>query len=294
MTRRPRRLGAYLLTGDPTWLAASLARYYDRLDDLVALVPADGRSWTGRPLPVEDCLAAIRSVDHRGLARVVEDVWTDPAHPATAETAQRQAGLDHLAGVDWVLQLDNDEVLAPSALEPLDALLDRAEAEGLDVVEWPMRVLYRGLGRGRFLEVVARDGRPFVEYPGPIAVRPGVRLVDCRRTAGPFLRPVVAGDRSSVQVTRDAEPGEHRVVLLEPRDVITHNSWGRPPRAIWRKLRSSAHRLGWRGPVYFALVWLPSPWTWRLLRGVHPLSRDLWPRLRPTTLVGVDHPGDRR
>ena len=138
-----RRLGAYVLTGDPTWLASSLARYYDLLDDLVVLVPEDGLSWAGHPLPVQECLAAVRAVDHRGLARSVQGRWTDPDDVLAAEIAQRTAGLQALAHCDWVLQIDNDEVLPdPHALL---AALDVAEDAGIDAVEWPMRVLFRRL-----------------------------------------------------------------------------------------------------------------------------------------------------
>jgi hypothetical protein len=286
------RIGAYLLTGDPTWLASSLARYYDLLDDLVVLVPRDGRSWTGKPLPVADCLEAIRLIDVRGKARVVEGDWVDRDHPLRAENAQRQEGLDQLADMDWILQIDSDELLP--APERLVELLRRADDAGADAVEWPMRVLYRQLHRLEFLAVVDRDRGPRYEYPGPIAVRPGARLVDCRRpsTGAGFLRPVVTGDNRSPHVATAPGPGEHRLEM-DAEDAIIHNSWGRSAASVWNKLESSAHQLGVLRPFYFSLVWLPSPLTWRVLRNIHPLNRKLWPRLvRASLPAGLVLEGD--
>jgi hypothetical protein len=272
------RIGAYLLTGDPTWLESSLSRYYDVLDDLVVLVPRDARSWVGRPLPVEECLAAVRAVDTDNKARLVEGEWVDRHNPLRAENAQRQEGLDQLTGMDWVLQIDNDEIL-PASDRLLDVLA-QADAMGADSVEWPMRVLYRRLRGKTFLAVVNRSGGPQFEYPGPVAIRPGACLVDCRRPGSgrDFIRPVVRGDVSSPHVAHEPERGEHRLEI-SPEEAIIHNSWGRRPGSVWRKLKSSAHQLGLRRPVYFVLVWFPAPVTWPLLRNFHPLHGQLWPRL---------------
>ena len=103
---RPRmRLGAYVLPGDPTWLRSSLSSYYHLLDDLVVPIPEDGRSWTGATLPVRDCLTAINRVDTRRLMRHISGRWIDRRQPLQAEIAQRQACVNALNGVDWVLQV---------------------------------------------------------------------------------------------------------------------------------------------------------------------------------------------
>jgi hypothetical protein len=270
-------LGAYLLPGDTTWLHSSLSRYYPLLDDLVVLVPERGESWTGARLPVEDCLRIIKKVDVRGLVRVVSGHWTDPAHPRRAEIAQRQRGVDALGEMDWVLQIDNDELLPePSAL--LECL-KIAEDNEIPAMEWPMRVLFRALGNGRFLEVVSANGDPRFDYPGPIAIRPRETLVDCRRTSGGFLRPVVVGDQQSLQLTRAPAENETRADCLLPSQAILHNSWGRHPESIRRKLRSTAHQEGSKMFLYYWGVWQPAPLTWRWLRNFHLLYGPLWPRL---------------
>jgi hypothetical protein len=279
----PLTLGAYVLTGDPTWLRSSLERYYPLLADLVVLVPADRLGWTGRPIPVDECLAIVRAVDHRGIHRVVEGTWRDEQAPLRAETAQRQAGVDALQDVDWVLQIDNDEVLPTPA--SLVRMIEAAEDSGARAVEWPMRVLFRRIGPQRFLQVCAPNGEPHHEYPGPVAVRSDVTLVQARRTDEPYLRAAVTGDTWSLQLTRPAEARESRVATLEGSEAIVHNSWGRSSRSIWRKIRTWGHARDTRALPYYFLVWLPAPLTWRWLRDLHPMERIVWPRVRPTRLA---------
>ena len=141
-----------------------------------------------------------------------------------------------------------------------------------------MRVLFRRTRRHIF-EVVGADGSTRYDYPGAIAVRPEVRVVDARRVGGAFLRPVVSGDRSSLQLTHPLAPGEERWEALEPSQAVLHNSWARSPREIRQKTRSWGHASGWRGRLYYFAVWLPIPVTWRWARDIHPFARGLWPRV---------------
>ncbi|MFN3866112.1 MAG: hypothetical protein ACK4MD_05285 [Demequina sp.] len=273
-----RRIGAYLLPGDVVWLERTLAQWYDMVDAIVVPVPHGGLSWTGRHLPVDQALAIIRRLDTRGIVREVPGHWTDASDPRAAELAQRQSAVDALSdGFDWILSIDNDEFLPVP--ERLHAVLEFAEERGVASVEWPMRVLFRQTRRS-VLEVVAKDGAPIYEYPGPIAVRPGTRLRDARRTDGSFLRPIVRGDDRSVQVARAAEPGEVRAELLAHEDAILHRSWARPAGDIRRKIASSGHARDTSLARYYWTTWLPSPILRPVLRDLHPLSGSLWPSLR--------------
>jgi hypothetical protein len=273
-----RRIGAYVLPGDTVWLERTLTRFYPMLDALVVPVPQDGRGWTGAPIPVEDALAIVDRVDTRHLARRIPGRWTDADQPMRADTAQRQAALDALVDeVDWVIQLDNDELLPEPAT--LLAAIDEAERRGLDAVEWPMRVLFRRT-RTHMFEIVGESGAPRYDYPGSVAVRPEANLADARRVVGPFLRVVVAGDDVSLQLARPPIAGEVRWTGIAHEHAIVHDSWARSPREILRKTRSWGHASGWRGRLYYVAVWLPTPLTWRWLHDVHPFARGLWPRVQ--------------
>jgi hypothetical protein len=276
------KIHAYVLAADPTWLSTSVRAYYAHVDKLIACYDADGRGWTGAPIQIEACLRALRSLDDEAkiewvAGRFSQDESSVGESLLEAETRQRRSALEAASvDADWVLQIDTDEVLPGG-----DALLDALEAAdrlGVPAVEWPMRILYRRLRDGRFLEVVGSRGKVHFEYPGPIAVRAGTQLMHCRRGSGPFLRPIVIGDSLSPQVARAPEAGEHRVELA-PEAAIWHNSWARSPEAMRRKIASWGHNQGVKSWIYYYIKWLPAPVTWRALRDFHPLYPSLWPRL---------------
>jgi hypothetical protein len=277
---RAMRIHAYLLAADPTWLRASVGAYYSHVERLVVSYDAGARGWTGAPVRVDECLGILRSLDVDGK---IEWIAGDFAAGATqdyvaADTRQRRHALTRAgAGADWVLQIDTDEIL-PDWVR-LHDMLERAAGLGLPAVEWPMRVLFRRLPRGRYLEIATTHGTTHFEYPGPIAVRPEVTLVECRRTGLPYLRPLVRGDRFSLQVRRSPETGEHRADLLAPHEAILHNSWARRPEVVREKLSSWSHNQGAKSWLYYYAIWLPAPVTWRLLRRLHPLHGPLWPRV---------------
>lgn len=288
------RIGAYVLAADPTWLRSSLERYYDQLDVLLVSASHSNRGWSGKPVAADACIALAESLDARGIVRVRRDGWFDADAPMRAETAQRQAAIDEVGSeVDWVIQIDSDEVLPNFG--SLRAVLKEAAELGVDAVDWPMRVLYRRLPDGRYLEVRSEKGGPRYEYPGPIAVRPGVTLVDARRTDSGFVRAVVRGDAESVQLQRPPEPTERRLEVLDEGDAILHNSWARTPRAVRAKIASWGHNQGLRSQLYYYGVWLPTPLRWRRMKNFHPFAPYLWPRLgiSDADIARYLHPDDQ-
>jgi hypothetical protein len=274
------RLAAYVLAADPAWVERSIRSYYAVVDEIVVSYDRDGRSWTGTQIPVDECVRRLQALDPDGKLRLAPgDFAGHGGTPMEGETAQRRAALAEAGrNADWVLQLDTDEVLPdPAAL--LDALRV-AEELGLHAVEWPMRLLFRSLSGGRFLEVCARGGADCFEYPGPIAVRPSVSLVEARRAEGSFLRPVVRGDDRSLQVAREPETGELRRLELSPEQAILHYSWAGPSSRVRRKLGSWGHSGGLRSLAFYHLRWKPAPLLWPRMRDFHPFARGLWPALK--------------
>jgi hypothetical protein len=279
------RINAYVLAADPAWIEASVRSYYDLVQTLVVSYDERHRSWTGTPIAVDECLARLRKIDCAGKMRFCPGRYSRPEHsPMHNDTFQRQcAHREAGVGADWVLQLDTDELL-PSA-EALVRMLRLAEVNGLEAVEWPMRVLYRQLADGRYLEVCGADRRDHFEYPGPVAVRQSAKLVHARRTDGPFLRPVVMGDDRSLQVRHAPRAGEHRENLLQSSEAILHNSWARSSASIRSKIGSWSHNEGWKSWAYYYCRWLPARFAWELLRDFHPFERGLWPALKVSTSV---------
>ena len=274
-----KRIKAYVLAADPTWLERSVGAYYALVDEIVVSYDRSSRGWTGAPIPVEECLTRLSAMDGDGKMRFVAgDFSSAVKDPMENDTFQRGVALEVAStDADWVLQLDTDEWLPePSAL--FDAL-QTADRLGVGGVEWPMRVLYRRLGEGGALEVCAPDGGDHFEYIAPVVVRAGSRLRHSRRTGATFLRAVVRGDSRSIQLKRPLEDGEFREERLSANEAIVHNSWARSPVELMRKLASWSHS-GPRAWRHFLLHWLPSTLLWRYQRNVHPFFGPVWPRLR--------------
>lgn len=274
-----KRIKAYVLAADPTWLEQSLGAYYGLVDEIIVSYDRSSRGWTGAPIPVEECLTRLSVLDRCKKMRFVPGDFSSPVKdPMENDTLQRRIALQLASeDADWVLQLDTDEWL-PAPLALFDAI-ERADELEVDGVEWPMRVLYRRLRTEGALEVCSTDGGDHFEYIAPIAVRAGVRLRHSRRIDGRILRAVVKGDSRSLQLTRPVEAGEIREERLRPDEAIFHNSWARSPVELMRKLASWSHSgpSAWR---HFFFRWLPAPFVWKRQRNLHPLFGPVWPSLR--------------
>lgn len=276
-------INAYILAADPTWLERSVGAYYSRVTKIIVSYDRRSRGWTGAWIPVQECLQRLRRLDALGKMVFVEgDFSAEVADPMLNDTRQRNEALA-LASVDadWVLQLDTDEWIPD--MDSLIRVLEQCTDLDCLGVEWPMRVLFRSIGKNKALEVCAHGGRDHYEYIAPIVIRAGTQLVHSRRAEGKFLRATVSGDNQSVQILREPAPSEVRLECLRPQDVILHNSWARPPHMLRRKLSSWSHsciKVWW----YYLTKWLPAKQRWRRMRDFHPFFGGIWPALRVVEL----------
>jgi hypothetical protein len=277
------RLKAYILLADPAWIEHSILSYYDAVDEIVVSYDKESRGWTGRPVIVDECLRRLKAIDRDGKMRYFPGDYYSPKRDAMqSDTYQRQCALDQAGtDADWILQLDTDEVL-PDVGKFIESLEYAAE-RGIPAVEWPMRVFFQRLPDGRFLEICESQVDGHFEYPGPIAVRPGTKLASARRTAGPYVRAVVEGDRS-LQTNRPAEANEHRVTFCSDAEAIAHFSWVRTPAEVRSKIASWGHSEGWKTWFFYQLYWRSAPRFWRWHRDFHPFARGLWKALRPAAV----------
>jgi hypothetical protein len=275
------RLKAYILAADPAWIEASVLSYYDVIEEIIVSYDENGKGWTGVPIAVEECLTRLKAVDRNGKFRYCPGHYARLEHaPMENETYQRQCALDQVGeDTDWVLQFDTDELL-PNTSALLD-ILAYAERNDTFIVEWPMRVLYNRTLAGQYLQVCAANREDCFEYPAPIAVRPGVELVNARRAKGKFLRPVVKGDVHSLQITRSAEDDEYRAELLNGAEAALHNSWARSDASIRSKIASWGHNEGLKTWWYYYTRWRPAAYFWRYMHDLHPFSHGVWPALKP-------------
>lgn len=256
--RATRRVSAYLLIADPSYLRESLSAYYPHVDRIVLSYDRSSTSWTGSPLPLAQCLEIVAELDADGKCVHAPGDFARLEHSSFEnETFQRQAALDAASeGADWVLQLDTDEVmLSPSTFFEMLDRADRAGAAGLD---YPSRWLYTRTAQGRYLEASNRLWRRAASFPGPLAVRAGTVLRHARQADVDLFR--VDFRSRNTDPWRSPEAPVHAVIPA--RASVAHFSWVREPEAIRRKFGWSGHTKAMRPPEVYRR------WRWRTR---HPL-----------------------
>ncbi|WP_157814023.1 MULTISPECIES: hypothetical protein [unclassified Microbacterium] len=231
------RLTGYVLAADPWWIEESVLSYYDVVDRLVVSYDENATSWSGGPIPVEECLRRLRRIDSAGKLDFVPGSFARPdIHALEAETLQRSQALRRAsADADWVIQLDSDEVVGN--LETFVACIEEAERHGAGGLDYPSRYFMGRSSSGRLLETSTRWWRPYAHYPAPMAVRAGSRLVHARQAEVALYRTDFRPDSTSPLHARDAVV--HRVIPVEA--GIRHYSRVRSQDYMERKSAWSAH-----------------------------------------------------
>lgn len=258
MMASARRLNAYVLIGDPSYLRESISAYYPYVDRIVLSYDRGARSWAGAPMPIAHCLRIIAELDVEGKCEHHPGDFSRAEHRVfDNETHQRQAALDAASeGADWVLQLDTDEVM----LDPgtFFEMLDRADRAGATGLDFPARWLYTRVGDGRYLELTRRFWQTAAAFPGPLAVRSGSVLGHARQAEVDLFRVDFAP--RNTDPWRSPDVPVHAVI---PRDrAVVHFSWVRDPEVIRRKFAWSGHARVMREPKVLRR------WLWRT---AHPI-----------------------
>ncbi|GAA4720083.1 hypothetical protein GCM10023216_06110 [Isoptericola chiayiensis] len=274
------RANAYVLAADPHFLAASIRSYYDRVERIIVSYDRSSTSWTGTRLPVDQCLTIIKSVDVDGKCVLAPgDFWQPGEEPIANDTYQRQVALDQAGeGVDWVLQLDTDEVMVSP--DTFFRMVERAEAVGADALEYPARWLYARVGDvpggGRYLEASTRFWRPAASFPGPLAIRPGVTL-DCARQASTAVSYRVDIRPWHTDRVQGYQRLVHDVVGVD--DAVVHYSWVRPDDQMRRKFGWSGHAATYSRPAVYQRWVERAQRPWRAVMATPFRRHPAWLRL---------------
>lgn len=265
---RKLRLNAYVLAADPWWLEESIGGYYDLVDRIIVSYDQDAISWTGTPLPVEDCLARIRAIDTHGKCDYRPGHFSRLEHqPMENDTHQRSLALAAASeGCDWVLQLDTDEVIQDPA-EFLDCLAE-ADSRGASGLEYPSRYLYARTSGGNFLEMSSPLWGLMGNYPGPVAVAAGTRPRHARQADVDLFRVDFSSHNTDPRHPFDAIV--HRVI--RPEAGILHYYWVRSEEYMLRKTRWSGHADTYSEPKRIR------DWRWRMR---HPVLTTLSAPFQP-------------
>ncbi len=279
------RLGAYLLLGDPAYLEQCIHSLYAIAERIVVVFDEDGLSWTKRSLPIEHCLSVVKRLDTGGKVSWLPGNFHDTGlAPLEAETLERNAGIAELGRtVDWVVQIDTDEVLGNPAR--FVASIGRADAAGRSALDYPARWLYGHVGGRTYLERCRRAWGISAGYPGPVAVRAGTTLRLARQCDVPIWR-VDFRPRNTDPFHPPDVPVDETV---DPSDAIWHFSWVRSEEEMRAKSTSSGHvdDLDWGKEIDRWLVRCRHPHLTTLLT---PLRRSPTISGAPTWLRSVRVP----
>jgi hypothetical protein len=233
----PLRLGAYLMIADVKWIAPCIRALYGLVDQIIISYDERSRGYSGDQIDFAFNLALIRALDPDGKAIFLPGrFFREECDPMENETNQRRISLEAASvKVDWVIQLDTDEIL----LDPAEFVrqLHAAHTAGREGLEYPARWLYADIGAGRYLERSRRFGGIAASYPGPVAVRVGAKLRHSRQGSESLWR--VDFRSKNTDPWHDSETPVDAVIT--PDQAIAHFSWVRSREDMRAKARSSAH-----------------------------------------------------
>lgn len=275
------KINAYILAADPAWIEASISSYVNIVDQIIVSYDENGKSWSGTPIAIDECLRRLKAMNCAFKMRFCPGHFARSQYtPMENDTYQRQCALDEASrNVDWVLQLDTDEIL-PHAARFKDFLAS-PNLERCDGLLWPMRTFFGELPDGRFLEICDHRHHQLSSFPGPVAVKSGCRLRHARQAEGQIYRCEIA--------SQSRDPADLNALVhhqIAPEDAIIHMSWVRDAQEMQRKLGSWGHS-GDLKNLKMLRTWEKAQKRWFFTRNFHPLNSKWWPALRPTHLEGV-------
>lgn len=231
------KLKAYILAADPAWIEASVNSYYNAVDEIVVSYDENGIGYTGVPVPVEECLKRLQTIDLQKKMRFCPGHYARLEHtPMENETYQRQCAIEQIGkDTDWILQLDTDEVIAD--FQEFKKCLAEADTKGFKAVDYPARYLFCQLGNKRYLETCTRFWRITSNYPGQMAIKPGVVPHYARHTKTELYR--VDFSLKSTSKYHSKSVVVHRKISAT--QAIFHFSWVRSEKQLLQKLKTWSH-----------------------------------------------------
>lgn len=263
------RLGAVMVVqNDAETVERSLASFYDGVDHIVVSTDPK-RGWSGVPITPDDTLERIRAFDRDNKIEIIEGDFFHYPQPMRNDTYQRQVSVDRLLervpNLDWVVQVDADEVFLD--FDDFKACV-AAQPEEVRGIVWRLIIVFSYAEDGRSLVIVDRNGEPLLE-PFSIAHRPQFRLQTCRLAVMP---------------EKNGKPDPAAQYIL-PANVpygraLLHYSYAKSEARIWEKLQTWSHSDEVDAEAYFAL-WKRSKTDWQNIRDFHPTFPTAWHALKP-------------
>jgi hypothetical protein len=273
------KFNAYILASDPNWIEESVQSYYSAIEKLYVSYDVDGMSWSRTDVSerILEARTRLKKIDTQNKIVEVSGAYSRFENPQICELNQRRDALNAASeGVDWVFQIDTDEIV-PNIRKIISIL--SGLPQNIKAVYWPMRSFYNVTKDGRFLEVCNRFGGSHAEYPGAIALRAGTILDDMRHVYNSDEHIYIPLLKWPPRAWKGAS--WHHYVTA--RNAILHISWVRSPEALKSKINAWGHS-DQIDVVEAYDNWANASENWRSMRNFHPMYAHSWPRLKLTKL----------
>lgn len=237
----------YLISYDYEFVKNSLPGVYTYALEIILAVDADRRTWSGKDFVIsEDFWEWIRAFDKDHKIRIYEDNFFIPdLSPIECETRERNLLAKEMGECDWYLQLDADEYFVD--FETVWNKLKQFKPDMPTTVRCKLATLFKQTASGYLLIEGSVEPLNF------------------------------ATNNPVYDLARSNNSGNEYIYWD---DLVLHQSWARSQEEIKLKLSNWGHRDDFNTNSFFKLWDAIDEFNYYCLSNFHPLTPDLWPRLK--------------
>lgn len=237
----------YLISYDYEFVKSSLPMVYPFISEIFLAIDGDRKTWSGKDFFVpEDFWTWIREFDIDNKITIYEDRFYIPTlMPIECETRERNMLGKRMGECDWYLQLDSDEYFVD--FESVFFKLSQLKTNDPTTIRCRLATLFKETQSGYLLIEGSVEPLNFA-------------------TNNPIYDLARSNNSGNAHVYWD--------------DLVLHQSWARSPLEIKLKLSNWGHRDDFNTESFYKLWDAIDEFNYYCLNNFHPLTPDLWPRLK--------------
>lgn len=274
---------AYVLLADPEWLVPSVYSYLNICDTIIGIYDEDHIGHAGAKIDVRECLRRLECFNEYAKIKLIKGKFTKFSSPHANEHDQRSTGVSYASelGADWVLHIDNDEILPDSEwlYEQINSQLRSSRAS----IEIASRVYYSH-EVSRLLQIAPLAAKSEYYENLAIAVKPFTKLQRARFAKNQLiLSPKTSRGQKAKQLAKRILGRDYLEYKKIPHDkCIMHMSWVRSKKGIEQKVKSWGHATDFDVESYLQNYWEKAfNGEWAELTNIHPIWPEMWGKIIP-------------